>query len=173
MKKTRSVVLSSVAGAAILGMTFAIPNYGGTAQAQDVTQMSEEAKGQALTQEVGTQSTSIDVSIDPVEIGKSIDDAIKSADNREGFVKAARETMRFQSDYKLNVMVLNMSLDYESNLDGVHYFDTFTYDGVIYGIWAFEEGDFNNKGDGGYINWAFSGWFDRDGGEVKFNMPPS
>ncbi|MEN0642551.1 stress protein [Alkalicoccobacillus gibsonii] len=172
MKKTRSLALSSVAGAAILGITFAIPNYGGTAHAsQDVSEISEEAKGQALSQEVGTQATNIDVSIDPVEIGNSIRDAIVSSNNREGFVKAARETMKFQSDYQLNVMVLNMSLDYESSLSGVHYFDTFTYDGVIYGIWAFEEGTFNNKGDGGYINWAFSGWFDRNDGEVEFRLP--
>lgn len=39
----------------------------------------------------------------------------------------------------------------------------------IYGIWAFENGEFTNKGDGGWINWAFKGSFDRDGSHVKFH----
>ncbi len=38
----------------------------------------------------------------------------------------------------------------------------------LFGIWVFEDGEFTNKGDGGWINWAFRGWFDRDGGHVKF-----
>ncbi|MBJ3792196.1 stress protein, partial [Bacillus sp. OA1] len=36
---------------------------------------------------------------------------------------------------------------------------------------VFEDGEFTNKGDGGWINWAFRGWFDRDGGHVKFYRP--
>ncbi|MCM3738638.1 stress protein, partial [Bacillus cytotoxicus] len=28
-----------------------------------------------------------------------------------------------------------------------------------------------NQGDGGWINWAFRGWFDRNGNHVKFHRP--
>ncbi|TSB47637.1 stress protein [Alkalicoccobacillus porphyridii] len=177
MKKSRSKIISTVAGATILGMTIAIPNYGmvgntAKAEAPEQIEMTDEEKGQALAQEAQAQSPNVDITIDPVAIYDSISDAITSADNREGFVKAARETVKFHTDYSLNVMVLNLSNDYDdSSYSGVHYFDTFTYDGVIYGVWAFEEGTFVNNGDGGYINWAFYGWFDRDGGTVEFYLP--
>ncbi|MFP3821487.1 stress protein, partial [Bacillus sp. SIMBA_008] len=36
---------------------------------------------------------------------------------------------------------------------------------------VFEDGSFTNKGDGGWINWAFRGWFDRDGDHVEFHRP--
>ncbi|MCM2677256.1 stress protein [Alkalicoccobacillus plakortidis] len=177
MKKTRSKVMSTVAGAAILGMTIAIPSYGAhgnVAKAEEpaVQELSDEEKGQALEQQAQAKAPNVDITIDPVAIFDSISETIKTADNRGGFVKAARETVSFHTDYSLNVMVLNLSNDYdESSYSGVHYFDTFTYDGAVYGVWAFEEGTFVNNGDGGYDNWAFYGWFDRDGGTVEFHLP--
>jgi hypothetical protein len=36
-----------------------------------------------------------------------------------------------------------------------------TYDGVVYGVWIFEQGTFVNNGDGGYINWAAYGLINR------------
>lgn len=134
----------------------------------------EQANHQQLAEEqVETTATNININIDPVAIFDGISTIISNAQNRGGFVKAAREHVKFESDYRLNVMVLNLSNDYdESSYSGVHYFDTFVYDGAIYGVWAFEEGTFVNNGDGGYDNWAFYGWFDRDGGTVDFHMPP-
>ncbi|MCY9376009.1 hypothetical protein MOF34_12935 [Bacillus sp. T17B1] len=38
-------------------------------------------------------------------------------------------------------------------------------------IWVFEDGSFTNKGDGGWINWAFRGWFDRDDSTVETHRP--
>ncbi|MCD7034017.1 stress protein [Metabacillus sp. GX 13764] len=118
------------------------------------------------------QAPEVPVSIDPVAIGNAIADAVKSAQNRDGFVKAAREKAFYAADEKMNVMVMNTSQDYDdTGLNGVQYFDTAEYDGVTYGIWVFEDGKFVNNGDGGYINWAFRGWFDRDGGTVNFHRP--
>ncbi|OJH61898.1 stress protein, partial [Bacillus subtilis] len=45
------------------------------------------------------------------------------------------------------------------------------YDGISYGIWVFEDGTFTTKGDGGWINWDFRGWFDRDVSTVAFPRP--
>ncbi|KAF2871454.1 hypothetical protein BDV95DRAFT_606895 [Massariosphaeria phaeospora] len=42
-------------------------------------------------------------------------------------------------------------------------------DKYIYTGYAFEEGDLTNEGDGGYLNWAFTGHFDRNGNKVHFN----
>lgn len=37
-----------------------------------------------------------------------------------------------------------------------------------YEIWVFEQGTFDKVGDGGYINWCFSGNFNRNGNHVDF-----
>ncbi len=37
-------------------------------------------------------------------------------------------------------------------------FQQVDYDGIPFGIWAFKDGTFINKGDGGWINWGFKGW---------------
>ncbi|MCY9402193.1 stress response protein YvgO, partial [Bacillus haynesii] len=34
-----------------------------------------------------------------------------------------------------------------------------------------ESGQFTNQGDGGWINWAFKGWFDRNGQNVTVRKP--
>ena len=54
-----------------------------------------------------------------------------------------------------------MQVDHENNLKNILWNDSFNYDGTTYGIWLFGDGEFTNKGDGGYPNWSFSGWFDR------------
>ena len=61
-------------------------------------------------------------------------------------------------------MVCNMSLKPDFlGLQGVQFFDTFTYNNdVPYGIWVFESGKFVKPGDGGDINWAFIGKFQRE-----------
>ena len=69
-------------------------------------------------------------------------------------------------------MVCNMSLKPDFlGLQGVQFFDTFTYNNdVPYGIWVFESGKFVKPGDGGDINWAFIGKFQREpnSGTVTF-----
>jgi hypothetical protein len=75
---------------------------------------------------------------------------------------------------KYNVMVFNMSQPYNRNIRGVKFFKQANYQGVPYGIWIFEDGTFTNKGDGGFINWAFNGRFQRSGNQghtVTFQKP--
>lgn len=53
---------------------------------------------------------------------------------------------------------------YELDLEG--YFGTRTQG---YEVWVFNSGTFTHAGDGGYINWAFSGSFDRNDNQVTFH----
>ena len=116
----------------------------------------------------------VNVEVDALGIAESIAAAVKTAQNREGFVKNLMETAFYQAGEKYNVMVFNLSQGYSKSLNGVNTYLSATYDSVVYGIWVFEDGEFINEGDWGYINWAFQGWFERTGHQghhVKFTRP--
>ena len=113
-----------------------------------------------------------------------LEDLIRSTkdttNNREGFVKKLAESAFNQlTDEKYNVMVFNMNQSYTERLNGVQLFKEEVYDDgfngdIHYGVWIFEDGEFINRGDGGYINWAFQGWFERTGDQghhVIFTRP--
>ncbi|WP_445593737.1 stress protein [Bacillus velezensis] len=121
--------------------------------------------------DVSAKDVGLNIDVDLLGIGNSIADAIKSAQNRDGFVKNLMESSFYASGQKYNVMVFNLSQEYEDHLNGVQFYGSAVYDGITYGIWVFEDGSFTNKGDGGWINWAFRGWFDRDGDHVEFHRP--
>ncbi|MEI2580607.1 hypothetical protein [Scytonema sp. PRP1] len=114
----------------------------------------------------------IDVSVDVLGIAQAIASAINADQGRDGFVKNLMETTFYAAGQRYNVMVFNLSQEYDDRFNGVAFYGSAVWGGSItYGIWAFESGEFTNKGDGGWINWAFRGWFDRNGGYVKFNNP--
>lgn len=62
-----------------------------------------------------------------------------------------------------NVIIFNMGIPHTPSLAGVYSFSDEMYEGVRYGIWVFRDGTFVNHGDGGWINWGFSGRFTRSG----------
>lgn len=103
------------------------------------------------------------LAIDPVQLGVQINDLVVASKNREGFVKGMMEKASFAAGGKYNVMVFNMSQPYDRNINGIKFFKQTDYQGVPYGIWLFKDGTFTNKGDGGFINWAFNGRFKRSG----------
>jgi hypothetical protein len=72
-----------------------------------------------------------------------------------------------------NVVMQNLSQGYDKfGLEGVKLFATVQWGSIQYGLWIAEAGTFKNTGDGGYINWAFQGWFDRpDDQTVVFKRP--
>lgn len=91
--------------------------------------------------------------------GEFTQKAVKAAfDNDEG-------------DY--NVVMMNLSQGYDkSGLEGVKLYANVTWGSIHYGLWIVDAGTFKNTGDGGFINWAFRGWFDRpDDGTVSFTRP--
>ncbi|MCY8548080.1 stress response protein YvgO [Bacillus vallismortis] len=131
----------------------------------------EETPAPKSSQTTTAAEVGLHVNLDVLGIANQIADAIKSAQNRDGFVKNLMESSFYASGQKYNVMVFNLSQEYEDHLNGVQFYGSAVYDGMTYGIWVFEDETFTNKGDGGWINWAFRGWFDRDGSTVEFHRP--
>ena len=105
------------------------------------------------------------VSIDPLAIGQAIANAINLNQERGAFTDNLVETTFFQLGQQYNVLTVNMAQHPDSgHLNEVVFYGSVTYgDGTIFGIWGFKDGDFTHEGDGGWINWAMKGWFDRDG----------
>lgn len=89
--------------------------------------------------------------------GQFTQDAVKAAFDHDG------------GDY--NVIIQNLAQGYDAKLDHVRFYASVRYGAVNYGLWISEKGDFTNIGDGGYINWAFHGWFDREDKTVHFHRP--
>lgn len=115
--------------------------------------------------------TSFNVDVDVLGIAQAIADAVSADQNRDAFVKNLMETAFYKAGERYNVMVCNLNNDYENRLNNVKMYASANYRGIIFGIWIFEDGEFTNRGDGGWINWAFRGWFERNGGHVRFRKP--
>ncbi|HEY9867210.1 MAG TPA: hypothetical protein V6D21_23750 [Candidatus Obscuribacterales bacterium] len=110
----------------------------------------------------------LNVDVDVLGIADRIASAVDGGSDRSGFVKGLMESAVHQAGDQYNVMVFNLGNDYERSFNGIQFFATAPYQNLTFGIWIFEDGDFTNKGDGGWINWAFSGVFDRHDKYVKF-----
>ncbi|RSS83692.1 stress protein [Streptomyces sp. WAC06614] len=97
-----------------------------------------------------------------------INDAVERGQNRSGYVKSLMEGSFYEAGQRYNVMVINDANRYSTHLQGVVYDAKVSGVHGTYRVLVFESGQFTNHGDGGWINWAFRGWFDRDGGNVTF-----
>ncbi|AIX08015.1 MULTISPECIES: hypothetical protein [Bacillus] len=111
----------------------------------------------------------VNVDFDVLGIADRIANAVKSNQNRGGWVKNVMETAFYAANGNYNVMVFNLNQEYQERFRGVKFYGSAVYDGITYGIWVFEDGSFDNNGDGSWINWAFKGWFDRDNKHVEFH----
>ncbi|MEU6332811.1 stress protein [Streptomyces sp. NPDC047049] len=163
---TKTVVKKGLAAAALCAALC------GTAVAFPATASAAPAAPAAAAGESPVSvGANVNFNVDPLGIANKIEAAVKTAQNRDGFVKNLMETAFYESGQHYNVMVHNLSQPYEDKLNGVKQYGSATYDGVTYGIWIFEDGEFTNQGDGGYINWAFRGVWERpdNGGYVKFS----
>lgn len=123
----------------------------------------------------GQNPISINVEIDPLQIAEAIKNAVNDKADRTSFVNDLMESTFQAAGRNHNVMVFNLAenYDYSFNEGEVVFYGSAPYGGLYFGIWAFGEGEFTNKGDGGYINWAFRGWYDYDDGSkhVSFHNP--
>lgn len=139
---------------------------GGPALAREAPSYSAPGAGSDV--HGASRAANVGVAIDPVAITKLIKSAAHSARDRSGFVKGVMESVAFGVRGKpYNVMVFNLSQNYARRLHGLKYYRNVKYGSITYGVFVFRSGTFTNKGDGGWINWAFSGRFDRTGKDGK------
>ena len=121
-----------------------------------------------LPASAGKPGANLDVTVDANQLSQQIEGAVRSAQNREGCVKNLANVASDLVRQKANVMVFNLNQNFDPRFNGQIFYRSATCAGITYGVWAFRDGEFTNKGDGGYINWAFIGNFKRDGSHVKF-----
>src|SRR5689334_13287450 len=104
------------------------------------------------------------------QINKIVGEAHAQHQNRPGYVKSLMEGAWYAGGQKYNVVVIRWRNDYEAHFSGVAYDQKVSADGFpAFRVAAFQEGTLVNRGDGGYQNWAFKGWFTRNGGSVTFH----
>ncbi|MEV7506829.1 stress protein [Streptomyces sp. NPDC090085] len=117
------------------------------------------------------KSVTVNVSMDHLGSGKAIADALRGikTDNRGSFVQEAVDKAFKAAGSRHNVMLFNLSQNYNDQFRGTKVYANVQWGNIHYGLWIFESGEFTNQGDGGWINWGFVGWFERNGGHVKFN----
>ncbi|URM89850.1 stress protein [Streptomyces sp. MRC013] len=121
--------------------------------------------------EAAGKSVTVSVSMDQLGRGRAITDALRSinTDDRGAFVQKAVDKAFEAAGGWHNVMLFNLSHNYDDRFRGTRLYANVTWGNVHYGLWVFESGEFTNHGDGGWINWGFRGWYERNGGHVKFN----
>jgi uncharacterized protein involved in copper resistance len=97
---------------------------------------------------------------------------VETDDNREGWLQALQNAAWYQFDESKNVMVIKAD-QYQGDLQGVQLDAVYKYPGLPdMRVLVFDSGSVTNTGDGGYINWAFQGWWDRPSDTtVNFRQP--
>ncbi|MGW5849009.1 hypothetical protein ACWFQ8_13845 [Streptomyces sp. NPDC055254] len=117
------------------------------------------------------KSVTVNVSMDQTGRGAAIADALRGikTDDRGAFVRDAVDKAFNAAGGRHNVMLFNLSQNYDDQFQGTRVYANVQWGNIHYGLWIFESGQFTNNGDGGWINWGFVGWFERNGGHVKFN----
>ncbi|CAF1383058.1 unnamed protein product [Adineta ricciae] len=113
----------------------------------------------------------VNLNVDVVAFIKEIREAAKTTTDRQAFVRDTLNRMKLKYPGS-NIMVFNLGQDYTQRFKNIKFYDSFDCGGCKFGVWAFEDGTFINKGEGGWENWGFSGIFRRSGDygrEVKFH----
>ncbi|KOV52632.1 hypothetical protein [Streptomyces sp. H036] len=166
-KRVAVMIVSSVAAAGVLLPSAAsyaaqTPAPAAPAAVQGVT----PGEAGALAGKVDVASAVLDIT---QKIFNIVTEAIERKQNRSGYVKSLMEGAFYESGQRYNVMVINNANSYTPNLHGVVYDAKVSGIHGTYRVLVFESGQFTNHGDGGWINWGFVGWYERNGGHVKFN----
>ena len=122
-----------------------------------------------VTLATSARAAAVNFDFDVLGIGQAIAGAVNVHQNRDAFVKNLANTAFYNAHQRYHVMVFNLNIAHAYSLRGVRAYGSADYHGIVFGVWVFESGWFENRGDGGYINWAFIGRFDRNGGHVTFH----
>lgn len=103
------------------------------------------------------------------QINKIVSEAHAQSSNRAGYVKSLQEGVWWSINRRLNVLVIKARHPYDAQFSGVAFDRVVSADGFpAFRVVAFQSGTVTNKGDGGYINWAYAGSFNRSGNKVTF-----
>lgn len=104
------------------------------------------------------------------QINEIVGEAHAQKQNRSGYVKSLMEGAFYAGGQKYNVVVIRWRNNYEAHFNGAVYDQKVSADGFpAFRVAAFRDGTLVNHGDGGYDNWAFKGWFTRNGNSVTFH----
>lgn len=113
--------------------------------------------------------------VDVLKINAAIKEVARTSPDRGSFTRSSvvraagillRDGRSIGSVY--NVLIFNREVRQKHALNQVVYRQAFGSAGRTYDLWIFRDGWFHNEGDGGWINWAFTGSFDKSGGFVQF-----
>ncbi|MFD3538431.1 hypothetical protein ACFWUQ_02890 [Streptomyces sp. NPDC058662] len=126
---------------------------------------------QAQPAAAAEKSVTVTVSMDQIGRGAAIAEALRGikTDDRGAFVRDAVDKAFNAAGGRHNVMLFNLSQNYNDQFQGTRVYANVKWGNNHYGLWIFESGQFTNNGDGGWINWGFVGWYERNGGHVQFN----
>ncbi|MUL43235.1 stress protein [Streptomonospora sp. PA3] len=158
-----AVVVSAVAAAGVLA-----PAQAATAEpaAPAAPASQTAAQAQAMGVKIDLASATIGITSRIYDIAVA---AIERSQNRSGYVKSLMEGAFYDAGQTYNVMVVKADHPYSYDLDNIVYDATVHASGYpAFRVLVFDSGVFTNEGDGGWINWAFRGVFDRDGMTVHF-----
>ncbi len=160
MKLKTLLVALPIAALALLG-----------AQASALAAAEQSAPGSVVVADTPTPSVSIhtDYGANGVQVAEQIT-RIQEKDRGE-FVRRAVDAAFAASGSRYNVIMMNLSQGYNDRLQGLRLYGNVRWGAISYGLWIAEAGQFTNTGDGGYINWGFKGWYNRDGMTVNFYRP--
>lgn len=167
--KLQRLAAAAIAGTTLtLGVSAAAP---ATAAGSDVP-MTSAVKAAADYQKPG----SVDLISGYLGVANQILDiaiqAVEQSQNREGVVKSLMEGAWYQHDQGKNVLVMKADHPYDADLQGVQLDAIYHLDGYPdFRVVVFDSGTVTNNGDGGYINWAFQGWYERTDMTVSFRQP--
>jgi hypothetical protein len=129
----------------------------------------------ASTAHAEDEVPSVTISLEDGANGPAVANAISkiSTDDRGAFVSEAVSKAFEEDGGDYNVVMQNLSQGYDAGgLEGVKLYANVSWGSIHYGLWIVDAGTFKNTGDGGYINWAFQGWWDRpDDQTVVFKRP--
>ncbi|KAL0478282.1 hypothetical protein AKO1_008524 [Acrasis kona] len=115
----------------------------------------------------------LSITLDLNQLAESIIEKNKSAKKREALVHAVINYFQFVlQKSKGNEIIMNLEQSYDQvGLRDMCMYETIKIEGILYGVWIFGHGTFENKGYGSYLNWGVWGVFDRDEGSGKVSFP--
>ncbi|MDK1472916.1 stress protein [Streptomyces sp. 549] len=163
-----SLVAVPLVTAALLG-TAALPAHAASPAATTATAVAEQSVSVAADAPKPRVIIHTDKGANGVQVANAISNIREK--NRGKFVEKARDAAFEKSGKRYNVVIINLAQKHKENLNTVRLYANVQYGGIYYGLYIAETGTFTNQGDGGYINWAFRGWYKRNGMTVTFRRP--